>query len=438
MPWEAIAAIFALGGCMNSVLAYSRNDQSRYPVVGARRSFPAASGVARIAGLGAMLLGGGIFFPAEVAAQGAPPPAPPVTVSEPLQREITEWDEYTGQFAAVDYVEIRARVSGYLQSIGFQDGEIVKKGDVLFQIDSRPFEIALASAQAQVKQAQAQLDLANVQLSRASELRQRDFVAASTYDQRNEEMRQAGAALETAQAAVRSAQLNIEFAHITAPITGRISRHEVSIGNLVTGGEGGQTTLLTTIVSLDPIYFYFDMSEADYLAYQRAVAAGKLKSTRDGSVTAQVKLADETDWGKHEGKLDFVDNQVDRGAGTIRARTVFPNPNYFVTPGQFGRLRLPGSEPYVATLIPDAALVTDQSRKIVMTVAADGTVVPKVVRPGPMADELGLRIIRDGLAPGDKVIINGLMRARPGAKVTPQPGKIEPATSAQTQPQRAG
>jgi len=424
---------------MNSVLAYSRNDQSRYPAVRAQRSFPVAAGMARIAVLGAMLLGGGIFFPAEVAAQGAPPTAPPVTVSEPLQREITEWDEYTGQFAAVDYVEIRARVSGYLQSIGFQDGEIVKKGDLLFQIDSRPFEIALASAQAQVKQAQAQLDLANVQLSRASELRQRDFVAASTYDQRNEEMRQAGAALETAQAAVRSAQLNIEFAHITAPITGRISRHEVSIGNLVTGGEGGQTTLLTTIVSLDPIYFYFDMSEADYLAYQRAVAAGKLKSTRDGSVTAQVKLADETGWGKHEGKLDFVDNQVDRGAGTIRARTVFPNPNYFVTPGQFGRLRLPGSEPYVATLIPDAALVTDQSRKIVMTVAADGTVVPKVVRPGPMADELGLRIIRDGLAPGDKVIINGLMRARPGAKVTPQPGKIEPMpASAQAQPQRAG
>jgi RND family efflux transporter MFP subunit len=397
--------------------------------------------MACVAGLGAVLFGsGGIFFPAEVAAQGAPSAPPPVTVSEPLRREITEWDEYTGQFAAVDYVEIRARVSGYLQSINFQDGQIVKKGDLLFQIDPRPFEIALASAQAQMKQAQAQVDLANRQLSRASELRQRDFASQSVLDERQEEMRQASAALELAQAAVRSAQLSLEFSRITAPATGRIGRHQVSIGNLVSGGDGGQTTLLTTIVSLDPVYFYFDMSEADYLSYQRAIADGRLKSTRDGSVPTQVRLADETEWGKHEGKLDFLDNQVDRGAGTIRARAVFANPNFFITPGQFGRLRLPGSEPYVATLIPDAALVTDQSRKIVMTVAADGTVVPKVVRPGPISDELGLRIVRDGLEPGDKIIINGLLRARPGAKVTPQPGKIEPmpATSAQARPQRAG
>jgi RND family efflux transporter MFP subunit len=240
-------------------------------------------------------------------------------------------------------------------------------------------------------------------------------------------MRQASGALDAAKAAVKDAELNLEFTRITAPMNGRIGRHEVSVGNLVTGGSGGTTTLLTTIVSLDPIHFYFDMSEADYLAYQRAAASGKLRSTRDGKVAVYARLTDEKDWPR-EGILDFVDNQVDRGAGTIRARAVFPNPNYFVTPGQFGRIRIPGSEPYQALLVPDEALVTDQSRKVVMTVAADGTVVPKVVRPGPTYE--GLRIIRSGLEPDDRLVINGLLRARPGAKVTPQPGEIKLATGA--------
>jgi RND family efflux transporter MFP subunit len=202
-----------------------------------------------------------------------------------------------------------------------------------------------------------------------------------------------------------------------------------AFGNLVVGGSsaGAATTLLTTIVSLDPIQFYFDMSEADYLAYQRAAASGKIRSTRDGKVPVYIRLSDEKEWPR-EGRLDFVDNQVDRGAGTIRARAVFPNHDLFVTPGQFGRIRIPGSEPYEALLLPDAALVTDQSRKLVMTVGPDDTVVPKVVRPGPIYD--GLRIIRSGLSPDDSVIINGLVRARPGAKVTPQPGDIKLAGEA--------
>jgi RND family efflux transporter MFP subunit len=236
-------------------------------------------------------------------------------------------------------------------------------------------------------------------------------------------MRDAAAGVEAAKATLRSAELDLEFTHITAPLSGRVGRHEVSIGNLVTGGAGGTTTLLTTIVSLDPIHFVFDMSEADYLSYQRAVTAGKLGSTRDGKLPAEVRLTDETSWTRR-GHLDFVDNQIDRTAGTIRARAVFPNPDNFITPGQFGRLRLPGSEPYEALLLPDAAIVTDQSRKIVMIVRDDGTVEARVVRPGPMID--GLRVIREGLNAGDRIVINGLVRARPGAKVTPQPGKIEP------------
>ncbi|MEA2917193.1 MAG: hypothetical protein QOJ15_9274 [Bradyrhizobium sp.] len=350
-------------------------------------------------------------------------PAPAVTVSPPLQREVTEWDQFTGQFTAVDYVEIRARVSGYLTEIHFQDGESVKKGALLFVIDPRPYEAALASIRAQLNQAEAQVELATRQLERSAELRKRDYEPASGYDQRVSDLKVATAAVEAAKAGIRTAELNVEFTHISAPISGRISRHQVSIGNLVSGNESG-TTLLTTIVSLDPIYFNFDMSEADYLAYQRATATGKLRSTRDNSVAVSLHLSDEKGW-PHEGRLNFVENQVDRTSGTIRARAVFANPDFLFTPGQFGRIRIPGSEPYQAILIPDAALVTDQSRKIVLTVNADNTVVPKVVHPGPNHE--GLRIVRDGLLPTDRVVINGLIRARPGAKVSPHPGVIKPA-----------
>ena len=351
----------------------------------------------------------------------ASPPA--VTVSAPLQKEITEWDEFTGQFAAIDYVEVRARVSGYLTEIHFDDGQIVHKGDLLFVIDPRPYEATLASVQAQLAQAQAQVDLANQQLGRSSELLKKGYEPQSSTDQRISDLKVATAAVEAAKAGIQSAQLNVEFTRITAPVTGRISSHRVSIGNLVSGNDSSAATLLTTIVSLDPIYFNFDISEADYLAYQRAIAKGNLQSTRDSSVAVTLHLTDEKGW-PHEGHLDFIDNQVNRTSGTIRVRGVFPNPNSLFTSGQFGRIRIPGSEPYQAILIPDEALVSDQSRKIVMTVNADNVIVPKVVRPGPTHD--GLRIIRDGLLPTDQIVIDGLVRARPGAKVTPQPGIITP------------
>jgi len=358
-------------------------------------------------------------------AQTAAPPAPPVTVSHPLRRDLVEWDEFTGQFAAVDSVEIRARVPGYLQSIHFHDGQIVQKGALLFVIDPRPFEAALASAKAQLAQSNARLDLANQQLARAGTLRQRDVLSGSVYDERVQEVRVAAAGVEVSRAAVQTAELDLEFTRITAPMTGRISQREVSIGNLIAGGTGSAPTLLTTIVSLDPIYFDFDLSESDFLAYQRATARGLLAEQREGGVGVQARLFDESDW-PLEGRMDFIDNQVDRGAGTIRARSVFANPSMMLTPGQFGRLRLPGSERYTATLLPDSAIVSDQSNKIVLTVAEDGTVVPKPVRPGPI--EGGLRIIRSGLEPDDRVIISGIVRARPGTKVTPQPGEIQEAS----------
>ncbi len=384
-------------------------------------------------GLLMVLVIGGVVYWQRQAGTEAPQatqmmPPPEVTVAAPIYQEITEWDEYTGQFSAVDKVELRARVSGYIELIHFQDGQIVNAGDLLFVIDRRPYEIDLESAKARYDEAAARLDVATRQLERTSKLRKSDFAAATEFDERTSEAAGAKAALAGAQAAVAAADLNLEYTQVKAPISGRIGKHEVGEGNLITGGNSGNTTLLTTIVSLDPIYLEFDMSEAQFLAYQRAYEAGLMQSTRAVSVPVAGHLFDERDW-TLKGNMNFVDNQVDRSAGTVRARVVFANPDAFITPGQFGRIRIPGSEPYKAILIPDSAIVTDQSQKIVLTVAQDGKVVPKIIRPGPMFDELGLRIVREGLEPTDRIIINGLLRARPGTQVTPVDGKIEPVVA---------
>ncbi|MGK9232758.1 efflux RND transporter periplasmic adaptor subunit [Inquilinus limosus] len=354
--------------------------------------------------------------------QAAPPPPPPVTVASPLVKRITEWDEFTGRYEATATVEVRARVSGYLQSINFADGAMVKQGDVLFVIDPRPYQATVDSAKADLASAQARLDLAKVQLDRAQALVSQSNVSRSAYDQAVQERRAAEAQVQQTTAALQSAQLNLDFTQVRAPMAGRVSNRRVDIGNLVTGDPN--STLLTTIVALDPIYFTFDMSEADFLAYQRAVAAGRLPSTRDNETIIQTRLPDEQEW-PHGGTMNFVDNRIDPGSGTIRARAVLDNKNLFITPGQFGRIRLPGSNEYDAILIPETAILTDQSNRIVMTVKDDNTVEPKIIRPGPTQPG-GLRIVREGLTGQEKVIINGLVRARPGAKVTPQPGTIEP------------
>jgi RND family efflux transporter MFP subunit len=358
--------------------------------------------------------------------QAQPPPPPTVTVAAPLIKSLTEWDEFTGRFEAFASVEVRARVSGYLQAVNFDDGAMVRKGDVLFVIDPRPYQTAVNRARADLASAQAQLDLASSQLGRARTLVDSDTVSAATLDERLQERRSAEASVQQATAALQAAQLNLDFTEVQAPITGRVSSRRVDVGNLVTGDPSA--TLLTTIVALDPIYFVFDMSEADFLAYQRAVDRGDLPSTRDDATIVQARLPDEEDW-PYQGTMNFVDNRIDPGSGTIRARALLANPNNFITPGQFGRLRIPGSNEYEAILVPDSAILTDQSNRIVLTVAEDNIVVPAVIRPGP-SQPGGLRIVREGLTGEERIIINGIVRARPGAPVTPEPGTIEPDTEA--------
>jgi RND family efflux transporter MFP subunit len=359
----------------------------------------------------------------------AAPPPPPVTVATPLQKKITEWYEFTGRFEATERVDVRARVAGYVQAIDFQDGELVEQGQALFVIDPRPYQARVDQATAQLESVKARVALADAELARAGELVERANVSRSTYDQRVQEKQAAEAAVKLAEAALQEANLDLGFTTVRAPISGRISDRRVDLGNLVAGDPSA--TLLTTIVALDPIYFVFDMSEADFLAYQRAVARGALPAARDGGTQVQLRLPDEPDgetWPRH-GQMNFVDNQIEAGAGTIRSRAVLANADQFILPGQFGRLRLPGSPEYEALLIPDEAIITDQANKLVMTVGADNTVQPRPIRPGP-SYAYGLRIVREGLKPEDQLVINGLMRVRPGAKVTPEPGKIEAAAPA--------
>ena len=402
----------------------------------ARNRVPASPGSrARlwVGGAAILLLAGGTallapnFMHETSAAVAQPAPSPPaVTVSAPLQRELASWTSFTGQFSAVDYVELRAQVSGYLTEIHFTDGQIVHKGDLLFVIDPRPYDIALQQAGAQLLTAAAGLDLANKEIVRTTELKRNNFASGELLDQRVQQQRAAQAAVDQARAAVQSAQLNLEFTHITAPLNGRISSHRASIGNLIAGGQNGSTsTLLTTIVSLDPIHLDFDMSESDYLTYQRFLQGEHSGSAIDRTVEAS--LSDERGW-KRRGELDFLDNQMDRSSGTIHARATLPNPDLLIAAGQFARLRLPTSAIAPTLLVPDSAVMTDQSRKLVMTVAPDGSVVPKPVEVGSLSRD-GLRVITSGLLPTDQVIINGLVRSRPGSKVTPQPGSVLPSNA---------
>lgn len=357
-------------------------------------------------------------------ASSAPPP-PPVTVAHPLQKTITEWDEYTGRFEAVESVEVRARVSGFIDSVNFKEGQIVKQGDLLFVIDQRPYQLAVEQAKADVERAQAKLEIASLDVQRATPLVRSQSLTEREFDTRKATERDAAGQVASAQATLKEAELNLEWTQVRAPIGGRISDKRVDAGNLITGGQSG-STLLTVIVSIDPIHFVFDGSEVDFLHYVRLAAAGGRPSSRDVQNPVSVRLADETEY-LHQGHMNFVDNVINPKTGTIRGRAVFDNKDGLLTPGFFGRVRLFGGE-HEALLVPDAAIASDQSSKIVFTVADDGTVGTKLVELGPIVE--GLRVIRSGLAASDRIVIDGLQRARPGQKVKPEDGKIEPIASA--------
>jgi RND family efflux transporter MFP subunit len=351
-------------------------------------------------------------------------PLPQVVVSKPLVREIESRLGFLGQFSAVEQVELRAQVGGTLTEIHFKDGGIVHRGDLLFIIDPRPYEIRLAQATAQLETATARLELAERELDRAQALKRRDFGTGQNVDQRTAEKRAAQAALDDAQAQIRDAQFDLEHCRITAPLNGRIGKHLVSVGNLVAGSRAATspTTLLATLVSLDPIYLDFDMSESDFLTFSRdhALSKGKLVDK------VEIALSDEAQF-THQGTLDLVDNMLDRSSGTMRARATVPNPELLLTPGEFARVRLVVGAAAPTLLVPDTAVLPDQSRHIVLTVSPEGMVAPKLVEIGDIHG--GLRVIRSGLAADDRVIIDGLPYAAPGSKVAPSEGRIRYAAA---------
>ena len=351
---------------------------------------------------------------------------PPVTVAQPTKRTVTDWDEFTGRFEAVEEVQVRARVGGFVTSVEFRDGAFVGPGDLLYVIDARPFEAVAEQADGQLSDARAKAELAKRELDRALTLNQTQAVSDSIVDQRRQALQAAKAAEMQAAGALKAAHLNIEFSHVVAPIGGRVSRHLVSVGNLVQGSDNASGTLLTSIVSLDPIYIYFDMDEATYLKNNRLYFEGKRPSSRENPNPVQVSLTGETK-PSHNGKVDFLDNRLDVSTGTLRGRAVIPNKDFSILPGQFGRVRLIGSSPYDALLLPDTAVASDQSRKIVFVVRDDDTVEARQVTLGPL--DQGLRVIREGLKPEDRVIVDGLQRARVGAKVSPHTAPAAPTGS---------
>ncbi len=345
------------------------------------------------------------------------PPPPSVTVANPVQRSVVDHDEYVGRFVAVDAVEVRARVSGYLDGVHFSDGQIVKQGDLLFTIDKRPFQNALDQARANLALARSNLTYTEADLARGKQLVRDKTITDQVFEQRSQAKRNAEAAVAANEAAVRQAELDLEFTELRSPVAGRIGDRRVTPGNLITGGTGGNTTLLATIVSLDPIRLEFTFDEASYLRYERLSRGGREVTSREGSVIVALRLIDEPDFG-HRGYMDFVDNVIDKSSGTIRGRAVFSNSAKMFTPGMFARIRVPGSPSYQALLVPDAAIASEQARKFVLVVGNDNTAQQRYVTLGQLVD--GLRVVKDGLKPDDRVIVIGLMRARPGAKVVPE------------------
>ncbi|WP_425572448.1 efflux RND transporter periplasmic adaptor subunit [Novipirellula caenicola] len=414
-------------------------------------------------GLGMTLLLCGALLGCKETSSGPPEmPPPTVTVAKPVTKKIVEWDAYTGRLEAVDFVEVRARVSGYLKSIHFKEGQIVDVGDLLFVIDPRPFEAelngavaALNQAQSQLKQARASLEnakakqhqseaglqLAKTRIERARALEAQNAVSIEELDQRAAEFQQAEAdleaskagisaaeaeiataeaAIESARAGVETAELNLDYTQVRAPVSGRISRQYVTEGNLVSGGTA-TSTLLTTITSVDPIYCTFDVNEQDVLKYIRLAQIGERKSSREAKNPVFLGLVDESGF-PHEGHMDFVDNHFDVNTASMRARGVIPNHDRVLLPGMFARIRIPGSAAHQGVLVPDSAIGTDQSSQYVYIVV-DNVIQRRGVKLGPMVD--GLRVVREGLSGSETLVIQGLLQSRPEMTVQVKPGKIE-------------
>lgn len=359
------------------------------------------------------------FGPA--AAQAPSPPS--VTVARPTVKTVAEFDEYTGRLEAVERVELRARVSGLMVARHFQDGQTVQRGDLLFSLDPDLFQVALEAARAEMQRQEAQVEFTREDFERVQNLSTRGSATQRDLDQRRSAMLQAQAALAAARAQARQAELNLSYTRIVAPIAGRVGAASVQPGNFVQGGIGGGT-VLTSIVALDPIRFTFEASEANYLRYVRLAERGERPSGRGTRHPVFLRLSDETSFAR-EGELEFVDNEVRPGTGTIRARALFPNPGGVLTPGLFGRVRLPATIAQPVTLVPDAAIVADQTRRLIYVVGEGDRVVARPVTLGPLHE--GLRIVRGEISPQDRIIVSGVQRARPGQPVTPREEPAAPA-----------
>ncbi|MCA3262927.1 MAG: efflux RND transporter periplasmic adaptor subunit [Telmatospirillum sp.] len=364
--------------------------------------------------IGAVAIAASLVWAQAALAQGGPPQAPPVTVAKPVVKEIVEQDDYTGRFEAADSVELRARVSGYLEAVRFRDGQIVREGDLLFVIDKRLYQATLARTTAAVNAAQTRLDFARLDFERFERLARSGTAPERQLEQTRQTFQQAQADIAALRADQETARLNLGFTEIRSPLNGRIGRKLVSEGNLVTADQ----TLLSTIVSIDPIYLNFDIDERSYIAYTRRVQAGEQQSGRAGAgFDVRAGLLDERNMPR-VGRLEFLDNRIDPASGTMRARATFPNNDGLLTPGLFGRVQVPGSNPYKAVLIPEEAIGADQDRRFVWVVADDGSVAIRLIRPGPRID--GYRIVRTGLDGSERIVVVGLQRVRPGGRVTAQ------------------
>lgn len=352
----------------------------------------------------------------------APPSAPPVvSVAKPVIKTIVEWDEYTARLEAVESVDIRARVSGYLEKISFKEGSLVQKGDLLFNIDPRPFQAELRRLEAELALAKANEENSLTQFKRAERLLASNSISDEEHQLRRTSNLAARADVQRAKAAVEAARLNLEFTNVRSPISGRISRPFVTQGNLVQGSSG-EATILTKVVSIDPIHAYFEASERAYLKYVRLSRSGERPSSRDVRNPVYLRLSDEDNF-DHRGYIDFVDNLLDENTGTMTGRAILANPDRVLTPGLFARVRLPGSGAYDAVLIPDAAIGSDQTVKYVYVVAEDNSVSYRRIKTGPIVH--GLRVVREGLKADERIVISGIQRVQPDATVSPEPGTID-------------